>query len=234
MRQRAYRHIYERIASGTLTGGAALSELTLAKELGTSRTPIREAIGQLVAEGLLEQSPVGTTLVVQLNRQDMHELYELREALEIFAIEKIASSPLTAGEQAQLQSSVDELWALRNELVSSGNAALDAEQMNRFLACDLGSHSLLMSMAHNSRIQRIVNELRLLIRIFAIQRRGHGLVLLEKIHDQHRKILDALVEGDAFLARDLLAVHIRTSLRERLEEFDYWRREESLKTILRN
>jgi DNA-binding GntR family transcriptional regulator len=232
MRQRAYRHIYELIASGALKGGSALSELSLAETLGSSRTPIREAIGQLIAEGLLEQTPVGTVLVVQLNRQDVHELYELREALEVFAIEKTTRSPLSTGERAQLQQSIDELWQLRTELASSCEAALNIEQMGRFLASDLAFHSLLVSLAHNTRIQRVVNEMRLLIRIFAIQRRGHGLPMLEAIHQHHQKILDAVVQGDAYLARKLLSEHIRNSLRERLDEFDHWRREESLKAML--
>ncbi len=232
MREQAYRHIQGLIASGVLKGGSALSELMLAKELGTSRTPIREAIGQLVAEGLLEQTPIGTTLVVQLRRQDISELYELREALEIFAIEKTAASHLSAVDQERLQKLVDELLVLFNELKASGNPTLDFEQMNRFLASDFAFHSLLIGMARNGRIQRILNDMRLLIRIFSIQRKGHTLPVLNNIYNQHQQVLNAVISGDAHLARNVLSTHIRSSLKERLDEFDFWRREESLEAIL--
>ena len=90
MRERAYVYIQRKIAAQELKGGGAISELLLAKEMGISRTPIREAIGQLVAEGLLEQIPNRGVVVVQLNRRDIIDLYELREALEVYAVSKVA------------------------------------------------------------------------------------------------------------------------------------------------
>lgn len=232
MRERAYQHIQAHISSGRLKAGSAISELLLAKELNSSRTPIREAIGQLVAEGLLEQLPTGTTLVVQLQRQDMIELYELREALEIYVIEKVATTRLHAADRERLQKFIDEVMVLRKELETSGNSALNDEQMNRFLASDFAFHSMLMSMAHNSRIQKVLNEMRLLVRIFSIHRRGHEAPLLAKIHAQHQQVLDAVVQQNPEAAKRVLSEHIRTSLQERLEDFDHWRREQSFRDSL--
>ena len=236
MRERSYQHIQTQISTGQLKAGAAISELLLAKELGSSRTPIREAIGQLVAEGLLEQTPTGTTIVVRLQREDIAELYELREALETYVIAKVARSPLHSTDLERLQKLVDEVLVLKRELQSSGKQALDAAQMNRFLASDFAFHSMLMSMAHNSRIQRVLNEMRLLIRIFSIERRGHEQDLLETIHQHHQQILDAVARQDSQCARQIIADHIQTSLRERLDEFDQQRREkffqESLPSFL--
>jgi DNA-binding GntR family transcriptional regulator len=229
MRERSYLHIQSQISTGQLPAGAPISELVLAKELGSSRTPIREAIGQLVAEGLLEQTPTGTTLVVRLQRQDIIELYELREALETYVIEKVARSAIHETDRERLQQLVSEIRVLQHELDTSGARALDASQMNRFLASDFAFHSMLMSMAHNSRIQKVLNEMRLLIRIFSIQRRGHEKELLDTIHKHHQQILDSVVNQDPGRARQLLAEHIRTSLQERLDEFDHWRRERSFR-----
>ncbi len=229
MRERSYLHIHSQISTGQLPAGAPISELVLAKELGSSRTPIREAIGQLVAEGLLEQTPTGTTLVVRLEREDISELYELREALETYVIEKVAGSAIHEADRERLQRLVNEILVLQQELESSGEKALDTSQMNRFLASDFAFHSMLMSMAHNGRIQKVLNEMRLLIRIFSIRRRGHEKALLETIHRHHQAILDSVVNRDAVKARQLLAEHIRTSLQERLDEFDHWRREQSFR-----
>ena len=94
MRDQAYAYIQKKILSGDLPAGGAVSELNIAKELGSSRTPIREALGQLVAEGLLEQIPNRGAVVVQFGRQDIVDLFELREALEAFAVEKVARGRL--------------------------------------------------------------------------------------------------------------------------------------------
>ena len=66
IREKAYLHIQQQIANGRLRAGSGISELSLAKELGSSRSPIREAMNQLAAEGLLEQNS-GGGLLVNLN-----------------------------------------------------------------------------------------------------------------------------------------------------------------------
>ena len=73
VRERAYRHIKKLISDGILEAGSPISELLLAKELGSSCTPIREAMKQLDAEGLLEQSQNGGMTVAQLKREDIIE-----------------------------------------------------------------------------------------------------------------------------------------------------------------
>jgi DNA-binding GntR family transcriptional regulator len=231
-RQRAYLHIQRQVASGQLKAGTAISEVELAKELGSSRTPIREAIGQLIAEGLLEQSPTGGTLVVQLTREDIVELYELREALEVYEVGKIVRLGLRPEEAEQLQQLVTDLLLLKKELDASGAQALDTCQMNRFIAHDLSFHALLMSMAQNSRIQKVVNDTRLLIRIFACYRRGHAAGLLEQIYREHQDLLDAMVNNQPERAMQLIAEHVRTSLRDRLEDFDLGKRQASLRASL--
>lgn len=232
MRTKAYFYIQRKIAVGELPAGSALSELALAKEMGSSRTPVREAIGQLVAEGFLEQTPNRGAMVVQLTRQDIVELYELREALEVYAVGKAARERLRASELERLRGLADEILTLKAELESAGGDALNVRQMHRFVTGDLGFHALLMRMAGNARILKVVNETRLLIRIFAIRRTGHRAAELEKIHHQHRAILEAVADCQPERAMQLLADHIQTSLRERLDAFDHWERENSLRETM--
>lgn len=232
MREKAYLFIQGKIASGEFTAGAALSELSLAREIGISRTPIREAIGQLVAEGLLDQSPNRGAVVVQLSRKDIIELYELREALEVYAVGRVASKPVRAPELERLQRLTEEILDLRAELDRSRETALDPEKMHRFVVCDLGFHTLLMSMAGNARILKVVNETRLMIRIFAMYRRGHEGPELGQIHRQHCEVLRAVAERDRDRAMRLLSDHIQTSMRERLDAHDHWEREASLRNSL--
>jgi DNA-binding GntR family transcriptional regulator len=86
IRERAYGYIQQKIINGDYPAGRAISELALSKELGSSRTPIREAIGQLVAEGLVELIPNRGAVVAQFGRNDVLELFELREALEVYGV----------------------------------------------------------------------------------------------------------------------------------------------------
>ena len=224
MRGRAYLHIQQAIASGELGPGDVLSEVELAGELGSSRTPVREAIGQLVSEGLLEQAPNRPTTVARLTRDDIVDLYELREALEVFAAGKVARQGATPGDLSALQSFADAILPLRVELAESSAKALNKAQMKLFMRADLSFHSLLMLMALNPRMQKIVREAQLLIRIFAIRRVGHELGMLDKIHAHHTGIVQALKKGQAERAMQILGEHIQISLQERLEEFDAWNR----------
>jgi DNA-binding GntR family transcriptional regulator len=228
IRDKAYTLIQWKIVSGELEAGSAVSELGLAKELGSSRTPIREALGQLIAEGLLEQTNRGA-LVVELSRQDIVDLYELRQALEVYAIGKAARHKPREEDVERLQKLVDEILVLKKELDRSGKGALDPRQMHRFMGSDLAFHAFLMRLAANARIIRVVNETRLLIRIFAMRHRGHASGELDRIHRQHNELLQAVAGGEPDRAMGLIGEHIRTSQRERLDEFDHWEREKSLR-----
>lgn len=228
-RHKAYLHIQQLIANQTLEAGSGISELSLAKELGTSRTPVREAMNQLAAEGLLELSQGGGMVVARLKREDISELYQLREALEVYSVGRIARMPLHPADQDRLQSLIDDVARLEAELAETGKQALSARQMERFIACDLGFHALLMSLTHNMRLQKLVNETRLLISIFAIHRRGHDSLTLKNIADYHQRVLNAVCKQDAAAAMKALAEHIQASERERLNEYDQSRREDSLR-----
>ncbi|MGP8251242.1 MAG: GntR family transcriptional regulator [Terracidiphilus sp.] len=228
LRESAYLHIQQKIASGNLVPGGAVSELALAEEMGISRTPIREALGRLSAEGILEQSANRSTIVVRLTRQDIIELYELREALEVYAVEKAARRSPPHAELNKLQELNVAIFALKEELERSGKRELDEEQMRRFVNYDLGTHMLLMRMAANARIQRVVNETRLLIRIFAMLRRGHTPELVESVYEHHAAIARAIAEHDVQAARQSISKHIQISMAERLAEFDSRELEASL------
>lgn len=232
VRERAYLFIQQKLAQGVLLPGAAISEVALSQELGSSRTPVREALGQLVAEGLLEQTPNRGTVVVQLKRHDIIDLYELREALEVYAANKVARKTNLPQDLQRLKSFADEIPRLRDELKETPKSALNERQMARFIACDLGFHTLLLRMAANARIMKTVNETRLLMRIFAIRRGGHNAALLNKIHRQHHEIYLAIAEGDPSRAAEKMANHIQESQRERLAEYDEWEHESSMRETL--
>jgi DNA-binding GntR family transcriptional regulator len=224
LKEKAYAHIQRKIVAGDMPAGTPLSEVSLAKEIGISRTPVREAIGQLQAEGFLEQIPGRGTVVRRLNRSDLIELYELREALEVYSVGKLAQQGLTDEFLSDLQQSCDRLLSISSDLEKSGQRRLDQSQMERFLGIDLHFHSLLLRAAANNRIVKVARDTRLLIQILGMRHESHDLAQLGGIHRFHQEILDSIAASDAVHATRLMTDHIRLSRQERLEEYDRWER----------
>jgi DNA-binding GntR family transcriptional regulator len=230
IRQKAYQHIQRKVVTGELSAGQIISELDLAKELGSSRTPIREAISQLIAEGLLEQSPGGSVLVVHFTREDIVDLCELREALETYSLTKAAKLGLMRlADKERLQKLIDAIAELRDELATSGEATLNEEQMKRFIAVDFSFHAILISLSHNIRINKIVNDTRLLMRIFSMLRHGHTAADLERIHQRHQELIGHLEHREVEATAKTISEYLQESQRERLDEFDQHQREESIR-----
>jgi DNA-binding GntR family transcriptional regulator len=224
-RERAYLYIQQKIAGRELPAGIAISEVALAAELGLSRTPVHEAIRQLLGEGLLEEDSNGVIVVVRLSRQDFVELYELRSVLESHAVSKIAKRTLGGKDLERLQALAGETKALRNELVKSGKKMLNDAQMRRFEMADIGFHTFLMSIAENAAALKVFNKVRYLIRAFAARHAGHNAEALARIHNEHLDMIRALANGGAERAVRAVSQHIQTSQQERLEEYSYWERE---------
>src|SRR6516164_4271964 len=89
-KEQAYQRLRGELLSHTLLPGARLSEIPLAARLGVSRIPLREAIDQLAGEGLVERVPGLGSHVRSASPKALREIYEMREVLECFTVEKAA------------------------------------------------------------------------------------------------------------------------------------------------
>ena len=216
---RAYQHIQKKLLSGEWSAGDVLSELSVAKELTISRTPVREAFRMLEQEGVLEQVPRYGTRVKALDRRDLVELFELREALEPFAVAQ-AAGKLNEADAHTLDTLCREMKSVAEELRKKGKTAPDAAMMKRLMSSDLAFHQVLIRAAGNRRMMKIVADSRLLARIFATPRQEHNLSVIEETHRYHVQILDAVQTGKGELARKLMAAHIRITMKEALDHFD--------------
>ncbi|MEJ2110974.1 MAG: GntR family transcriptional regulator [Acidobacteriota bacterium] len=233
-RERAYVYIQQKIAARKLPAGKAISEVALAGELGISRTPVHEAIRQLLGEGLMEEDSNGSTVVVRLSRQDFVELYELRSVLEAHAVSKIAKRRLSEKDIERLQTLTGEIKDLRSELIRSKEKTLNAAQMRRFEVADISFHTFLMSNAENAAALKIFNKVRYLIRAFAARHAGHTAESLTRIHKEHLEMIHALADGDVDKAMRVITQHIQTSQQERLVEYSYWEREALIREQLQD
>ena len=89
---RAYATLLDEIQSGSLPPGAVLAEVEQATRLGVSRTPLREALGRLAADGLVEQASPRVTVVAGIDAADIRALFAVRRALEEMAARLAAAT----------------------------------------------------------------------------------------------------------------------------------------------
>jgi DNA-binding GntR family transcriptional regulator len=219
LRRKAYNYIHAKILSGDLPNGHQVSELSLAKEIGISRTPVREAVQQLQREGLVEQLPRLGTIVRTPERRDIVELFELREALEPFAV-GLAARRAPRSDFPTLDKLCAEMDGIGEELRESGKTTLDPTRLKRFLTTDMAFHVMLLRASGNHRMMRIVADSRVLLRIFSARRQEHNLAVLRETYQFHSHILEAVEKGDPVAATAAMAEHIQVSKRETLEHYD--------------
>jgi DNA-binding GntR family transcriptional regulator len=219
LRQAAYQHIQQKIASGNLSAGSVVSELSLAREIGMSRTPVREAIRQLQIEGVVEQVPRYGTIVRKPQRREIAELFQLREALESYAA-SLAAEHTAAADLVLLRKLCDQIRLVGRELEVSGKPSLDTEMMRKFLAADMAFHTMLIRAAGNARIMKIINDTHVLTRIFGVERQKHDTKIVSEAYQVHCQILDAVERGNPESARQLMARHIRGSMKQTLDHYD--------------
>ena len=220
LRDQAYKHIHGKLLAGELPAGHVVSEHSLAREIGISRTPVREAIQRHEQEGVLEQVPRYGTIVRRPERRDLEELYQLREALEPYAVGR-AAGHLSTEDLTTLGKLCDEIRTIAMTLKKAPRAGLDATLMRRVLSADLGFHMVLLRASGNRRLMKIIADSRMLTRIFGTPRQEHDLAVLEETYRFHSEILEAVKKGHAEHAQQLMADHIRASMREALDSYDH-------------
>ena len=224
LREHAYQYIYGKIASGHFHAGSVLSEHSLAREIGISRTPVREAIGRLKAEGLVEQVPRYGTVVRTPLRHEIIEIFQLREALESH-VASCAVERLSQADIVLLERLCGQLGQILGDFDFSGNRTLGEEMLANFLAIDMAFHAILARAGGNPRIVKIINETRVLTRIFGAEHKIHNRMILAEAYKFHVEIVEAIKSYDAEAARKSMLNHIRVSLRETLDAYDQVQKE---------
>jgi len=217
--KKAYRHLLLQLSSGHLQAGTVVSEMKIADELGISRTPVGQAIRQLVSEGLMEQLPRYGTMVKEITKQDIKDLYELREAMEPYAANN-AAKRITPPQLEQLAILCRSIEHLAEALGSNKVDALEGRSLQEFLSADLAFHLYILRAAENKRMLKIAKESRFVSRVFHMRRMRHDIAIVLAANEFHNRILSALRAGDGAAAAKHSLEHIRRSKQETLAFFD--------------
>jgi DNA-binding GntR family transcriptional regulator len=194
----AYEQTWKRVI---MIGGSEeqrLSDVILAEQLGISRTPVRQALERLVQEGLVRSDPRRGFWTSTFTARDIHEIYDLRGALEVLAL-RLAASRLS---QEDLKAHLEALYAVRAEL--------DTRPVLRFLQVDIRFHMLITRASGNGRLIHSLSMLRSQLSMFQMQDTLYPRRMEIALND-HEQILLALLAGNVDEAADCLARHIRNA-----------------------
>ncbi|MCR4645079.1 MAG: GntR family transcriptional regulator [Oscillospiraceae bacterium] len=195
LRIRVFNAIENAILDGEYKDGDSLNELRLSKELGVSRTPVREALMQLELEGLVKNVPNKGAVVIGVTEQDIHDIYEIRIRIEGLAA-RLCAENITEDELRALAQIVDlqEFYLLKN----------DTEQIWKL---DGDFHKIIYDASRSRPLRFTLSNFHNYIkkaRDISVQTEGRA----EKTVAEHRAILDAIKAHNGELAERLTAQHI--------------------------
>ena len=227
LRQNAYRAIRRRLIRGQLPPGTRLSESGLSKELGISRSPIREAISRLISEGLLEETPGAGAIVKAPDRADLLDLFQFREWIEGEAAAEAAAH--IGGQQlAAMERACAEMREVARVHRRSGARFASAELIDRFTTIDMAYHLALLRACGNRRAMRLMSDYRLLVRLWHLIPMKYDLRDLALLWRQHGRVLRAVRRGDGEASRQLIRRFIRESRDNLLGLHDWKERQDAL------
>ena len=220
--QKAYQHIHDQLSCGMLQPGSRLSNRGVAKEVGISFTPVREALSRLVSEGLLEYRQGLGVFVPTSNIQEIRESYQLREILESEAA-SMACRSLSTMMLAEMTESYGRMVNIFSEISDPERETTLADQASAWQAADSDFHMSLLRATGNRRLLDTVEGLRTSLRVMmgGLQESagivGHrfaseSLDHIKRTLDEHCRILEALKQGDADAAKAVMIEHIRSGM----------------------
>ncbi|MCK8673635.1 GntR family transcriptional regulator [Rhodococcus sp. NPDC003382] len=186
--EQAYREVKERILSGTLPGGELISEGEIAAEMGTSRTPVREAFLRLETEGWMRLYPKRGALVVPVADGEAEHVVAARLLLEADAVRVVVAGPENA--RAEL------VRALRANLGAQHDAA-DSGDVAAFSGLDADFHGLIVRAGGNPLLVDFYLGLRERQRRMTARSLIRDPLQLNSIIDEHTRLADFVDAGDA-------------------------------------
>lgn len=219
--EKAYHHIRRQVFAGELAPGARLVNRALAKELGTSFIPVREAISRLASEGLVEQVAGAGAFVRTFDRQEISEIYDVRELFEPHAASQAARF-LTDHELAELESLLTEWEALGEKILGRKRGATESD-LDRWLELNERFHAVMIQASRNRMLSKITKDVNVLSQCFAAHRGSPRLLSEETVKStlkSHRELFEYLADRDSSRAETKVKEQLKYGRKSVLSFFD--------------
>ncbi len=195
----AFEHVKSNILNFRLLPGVKISDDEIAKKLGISRTPVREALNRLVEKGLVDYRPNRGFIVKVFNRKEVQDHYILRDALECLAI------------RLAIESMDDIKTKSLKDLLATYPGIIKSKNLAQFSEADEGFHDLIAQYSGNTALYKTLVNLQGIIRV--IRRYEHmRMGSFQETYKEHLKILKKIIEKDEKAASKLMSAHILNSM----------------------
>ena len=207
----AYRFIREKILAGAYPAGSALSSKNLSKDIGISRTPVRDALRQLEADGLVTIKPRLGASVRSMELQEFKELCGLRQALETYAA-GLAAQHRTDAELAEIKGALEGMRTIIDKMIK---ASSEKELLGDLAREDVRFHLAIINVAKNELMKKEIMRLSLINRVVSTwpkTKKKESLVDRRKVFESHEEIFEAIARQDVNAAKDAMETHLRNNL----------------------
>ena len=205
--KKVYHILKARIIKGDLAQGGKLFEAKIAEQLGVSRTPVREAIKGLAAEGLVKMNPNQGVVVINISIEDLQEVLQIRRVLEGLAA-SIAAEKIHSEEITKLEEIIKKM---------STNISKPKPDVAAYSELNAEFHNLILNACGNRRLMKICNNLSSSDHRFRIRSLRNNPGRLKYSLKEHQEIFEALKRKDADQAEKLSRIHIDNVLKNILE-----------------
>jgi DNA-binding GntR family transcriptional regulator len=198
-RDRAYQYLRGTVLSDPAVSGTFINEQAVATEVGVSRTPVREALLMLAAEGLVQLVPHRGAFVAPVPGREIAEMMQARGVIECWAATTCLASP--DGAPVKPMSAV----------LEQQRAIVEAGDAKDFIELDSQFHALLVEAAGNAVLGRLYDSLRarhVLLGVVALQRSA---TRRQDVLAEHQGIVDGLASGDPAQAEAAILRHLDTT-----------------------
>lgn len=192
---RIYKDLAGQIISGALSPGKKLEEKQLAQQFGASRTPIREALRELAARGLIELVPRRGGVVTRISLDQLVDMLEAECEVEALCA-RLAAQRMTALEKSEIETIFGKLESVTAE-----------QNYAAFLELNQKFHSSICAGAHNATIGGMTRELRERLAPFRQSQAETVEARLIRSMQEHKEIVSAVVAGDAERAYEAMRRH---------------------------
>ncbi|ABM41311.1 MULTISPECIES: GntR family transcriptional regulator [Diaphorobacter] len=204
LHHQAAEMLRQQIFAGELAPGSFVDEAALCERLAVSRTPLREALKVLVAEGLLRHEPRRGCFVAEITERDLQEIFPVIALLE-------GRAAYEATEHAG-PADIDALQVLHQRLQDHAEAG----RITEYYEANYAIHEAFITLADNRWLAQVIGDLRKILRLArhqTLQVPGR----LQQSLSEHRQVFAALQKGDAAAAEQAMRNHLlaqRDALRE--------------------
>ncbi|QZY56198.1 GntR family transcriptional regulator [Crassaminicella profunda] len=204
IKDQVYNIIKENILNGNFKPGEKLQEKKIAEQLNVSRSPVREAIKELIGEGLLESIPNKSISVKKLSKKDIIDVFEFRTVIEKYAINKT------------ILNLTEEKIKILDELLEELEESYHSKDLTEYCRIDVKIHDVIIYMSENMVVYNAIKNIFSLIQPFRVISL-HSKKRFENSFIEHKEIIKAIKEKDFERAWSVNSTHLNLAKEQIIE-----------------